>query len=236
VNNADAFEDVWLNEGLSHIAEELLYYRVSLLAPRRNISASTIQADQTSVNNFNNYQGDNFGRYEVFLGKPSQTSVYAGNDSLETRGATWNLLRYLADHRGSSDADTWMLLDNTKLTGQQNIASVFGSNYMTQIRDWATSVFSDDIAGVTDARFLEPSWNMRSIFPRLVSSSGVPLNRFPLAVVPLTDVAPSNLSVSAGGAAYLRFSVPAGSQASIDWSSGGLPVSPLMQFTVVRSR
>lgn len=236
VNNADAFEDVWLNEGLSHIAEELLYYRVSLLAPRRNISASTIQADQTSVNNFNNYQGDNFGRYEVFLGKPSQTSVYAGNDSLETRGATWNLLRYLADHRGSSDADTWMLLDNTKLTGQQNIASVFGSNYMTQIRDWATSVFSDDIAGVTDARFLEPSWNMRSIFPRLVSSSGVPLNRFPLAVVPLTDVAPSNLSVFAGGAAYLRFSVPAGSQASIDWSSGGLPVSPLMQFTVVRSR
>jgi len=236
VNNADAFEDVWLNEGLSHIAEELLYYRVSHLAPRQNISASVIQADQTSVNNFNNYQGDNFGRYEIFLGKPSQTSVYAGNDSLETRGATWNLLRYLADHRGSSDADTWSLLDNSKLTGQANIASVFGSNYMTQIRDWATSVFSDDITGNADARFVESSWNMRSIFPRLVSSSGVPLNRFPLAVVPLSDAAPANLSVFAGGAAYLRFTVPAGSQASIDWSAGGLPVSPLMQFTVVRSR
>jgi hypothetical protein len=236
VNNADAFEDVWLNEGLSHIAEELLYYRVAHLAPRQNISASVIQADQTSVNNFNNYQGDNFGRYELFLGKPSQTSVYAGNDSLETRGATWNLLRYLADHRGSSDADTWMLLDNSKLTGQANIASVFGSNYMTQIRDWATSVFSDDITGNTDTRFLEPSWNMRSIFPRLVSGSGVPLNRFPLAIVPLSDAAPANLSVFAGGAAYLRFTVPAGSQASIDWSAGGLPVSPLMQFTVVRSR
>jgi len=236
VNNADAFEDVWLNEGLSHIAEELLYYRVSHLAPRQNISASVIQADQTSVNNFNNYQGDNFGRYEIFLGKPSQTSVYAGNDSLETRGATWNLLRYLADHRGSSDADTWMLLDNARLTGQANIASVFGSNYMTQIRDWATSVFSDDITGNTDTRFLEPSWNMRSIFPRLVSGSGVPLNRFPLAVVPLSDAAPANLSVFAGGAAYLRFTVPSGSQASIDWSAGGLPVSPLMQFTVVRSR
>ena len=236
VNNADAFEDVWLNEGLSHIAEELLYYRVSGLSPRRNISASTIQADQTSVNNFNNYQGDNFGRYEIFLGKPAQTSVYAGNDSLETRGATWNLLRYLADHRGSSDGDTWMLLDNSKLTGQANLASVFGSNYMTQIRDWATSVFSDDITGVSDARFLEPSWNMRSIFPRLVSPSGVPLNRFPLALVPLVDGAPINLSVIAGGEAYLRFSVAAGSQASIDWSAGGLPVSPLVQFTVVRSR
>jgi hypothetical protein len=162
--------------------------------------------------------------------------VYAGNDSLETRGATWNLLRYLADHRGSSDADTWMLLDNSKLTGQANLASVFGSNYMTQIRDWATSVFSDDITGVSDARFLESSWNMRSIFPRLVSPSGVPLNRFPLAVVPLVDGAPMNVSVIAGGEAYLRFSVAAGSQASIDWSAGGLPVSPLVQFTVVRSR
>jgi hypothetical protein len=107
---------------------------------------------------------------------------------------------------------------------------------MTQIRDWATSVFADDIAGVTDARFLEQSWNMRSIFPRLVNGAGVPLNRFPLAVVPLSDASPANVSVFAGGAAYLRFTVPAGSQASIDWSTGGLPVSPLMQFTVVRSR
>jgi hypothetical protein len=113
---------------------------------------------------------------------------------------------------------------------------VFGSNYMTQIRDWATSVFSDDITGVADARFLESSWNMRSIFPRLVSPSGVPLNRFPLSVVPLVDGAPINVSIIAGGEAYLRFSVAAGSQASIDWSAGGLPVSPLVQFTVVRSR
>jgi hypothetical protein len=237
VNNADAFEDIWLNEGLSHIAEELLYYRVAHLTPRQNINTNIIRSDPpTSINNFNNYQGDNFGRFEVFLGKPSQTSVYAGNDSLETRGATWNLLRYLADHRGSSDADTWMLLDNAKTTGQQNIANVFGANYMTQIRDWATSVFSDDITGVTDARFLESSWNMRNIFPALVSPSGVPLNRYPLAIVPLSDAAPANLSVFAGGAAYLRFTVPAGTQASIDWSAGGLPVSPLVQFTVVRSR
>src|SRR4029079_8642217 len=29
VNDADDFEEVWLNEGLSHIAEELLFYRTS---------------------------------------------------------------------------------------------------------------------------------------------------------------------------------------------------------------
>jgi hypothetical protein len=42
--------------------------------------------------------------------------------------------------------------------------------------------------------------------------------------------------VNAGGVAYLRFTVPAGGQASIDWTSSGLPVSPFFQFTVVRTR
>lgn len=236
-NNADAFEDVWLNEGLSHIAEELLYYHVAGLTPRQNITTAIIGSTPAQVNAFNNYQGDNTGRYEIFLGKPNQTSVYAGNDSLETRGATWNLLRYLADHRGTTgDADTWKQLDNTALTGQQNIAHVFGTNYLTQIRDWATSVFADDLAGQTDVRFSQPSWNYRQIFPRLVDNNGNPLNQYPLAVVPLSDAAPANVSIDAGGAAYIRFSVPANTSGSINWSTNGLPVSPLIQFSVVRSQ
>ena len=229
-------EDVWLNEGLSHIAEELLYYHVAGLAPRQNITASVLGATQASVDAFNNYQGDNFGRYEIFIGMPSQTSVYAGNDNLETRGATWNLLRYLADHRGTSDADTWQKLVNTTLTGQANLASVFGADYLTQIRDWATSVFTDDEPGVTDPKYLESSWNMRDIFPHLVNSQGTALGKFPLQVAPLADGSPVNSSVDAGGAIYVRFHVAPASQASIDWSAGSGPVSALMQFTVMRSR
>jgi hypothetical protein len=237
VNDAFDFEEVWLNEGLSHIAEELLYYHVSGNAPRQNINTTTLRSGgQASVDAFNNYQGSNIGRFEEFLGKPSQTSVYGDNDELETRGATWDLLRYLADHRNASDAQTWQALVNAKVSGQQNLAGVFGADYLTQIRDWATSVFSDDIPGVTDARFLEQSWNMRDIFPNLVNGSGQRLGKYPLQVVPLADAAPANVSIVAGGEAYIRFSVPAGTSASIDWTSGGLPVSPLMQFTVVRTR
>ena len=235
VNNANAFEDTYLNEGLSHIAEELLYYHVANLAPRQNINAAIVRVNKASVDAFNNYQGDNTGRYEVFLGKPNQTSVYGGNDSLETRGATWSLLRYLADHRGASDADTWQRLDNAKTAGKQNLIDVFGADLMTQIRDWATSVFADDLPGQNDVRFSQPSWNYRDIFPHL-SSGGVALARYPLAVIPLADPAPVNVSVNAGGAAYIRFHVPAGASASIDWASGGSPVNALMQFTVVRSR
>lgn len=234
VNTQSDFpEVVWLNEGLSHIAEELAFYKASGLAPRQNIDFNAA-VNVSSI--FTSYQGSNFGRYQEFLAAPAQTSPYADNDDLNTRGATWNMLRYLADHKGSSDGTTWFQLVNSNDTGQVNLSGVFGTNYLTQIRDWATSVFSDDVPGVTDARFLEQSWNMRSIFPHLASNSGGALNKFPLTVVGLSDASPASLLVDAGGVAYLRFTVAAGGQASIDWTSAGLPVSPFFQFTVVRTR
>ena len=230
---ADFPEVVWLNEGLSHIAEELLFYKAANLAPRQNIDLNAARAVSTT---FSSYQGSNFGRFNEFLSKPSQTSPYANNDDLNTRGATWYLLRYLADHKGASDGTTWSQLVNANEVGQANLSKVFGSNYLTQIRDWATAVFADDVPGQTDARFQEQSWNMRSIFPGLSNGSGGALNRYPLTVVPLSDATPASLLINAGGVAYIRFSVAAGGQASIDWASAGLPVSPFFQFTVVRTR
>jgi len=237
INNADFFETVWMNEGLSHVAEELLYYRVSGLAPRQNIDIATVRAN--SVDNFNEFQADNIGRFEVFIEKPTKTNVYGDNDSLETRGATWNLLRYLADHRGTADGDVWKQLVNTTLTGQQNLANVFGADYMTMISNWSTSVFSDDVAGVSDARFLEPSWNMRSLFPQLCVDSRTPCTKlgiYPIAMTSLINNQASTQSVVAGGSSYIRFSVPAGSQATVDWSTGGFPVTPFVRFSVVRTR
>jgi hypothetical protein len=231
--SSDYPEAVWLNEGLSHIAEELLFYKATHLAPRQNID---LNAARTVPDQFAQFQGSNFGRYDEFLSEPAQTSPYADNDDLNTRGATWNLLRYLADHHGTGDGQTFFQLTNGPDTGQVNLSHVFGADYLTQIRDWATSVFSDDVTGLTDARFLEQSWNMRSVFPGLSNGNNQALGKFPLSVVPLSDAQPANLLVNAGGVAYLRFTVPAGSQASIDWTSSGLPVSPFFQFTVVRTR
>ena len=113
-------------------------------AEHRRVSA--IDAHAASIDAFNNYQGDNNGRFELFIGKPSQTSVYGGNDSLETRGATWHMLRYLADHRGAIGRRHVDAAREHEADAAIAICrDVFGANYMTQIRDWATSVFSDDV-------------------------------------------------------------------------------------------
>src|SRR5206468_4119204 len=116
-NNANDFEEVWLNEGLSHIAEELLYYKASGLTPRQNIDATSVRSSQQRVDAVNNYQLSNLGRYTTFLDAPSTTSPYAPNDSLKTRGATWGLLRYLADHQGTGDGIVWKQLVDSPTTG-----------------------------------------------------------------------------------------------------------------------
>ncbi len=70
ITNANAFEEGWLDEGLAHIAEELLFYRESNLAPRANINLATLRTNQLTVNAFNEDMATNKGRYRRFLLKP----------------------------------------------------------------------------------------------------------------------------------------------------------------------
>ena len=221
---ATDFEETWLNEGLSHVAEELLFYRVSGLAPRANLDAPTIRSSSTSVAAFNNYQSDNFGRYREFLLSPTKYAPYSDNDSLETRGATWAFLRSSADKLAATDADTWFRLVNSTTTGFANLRNVFGSTLTTQFRDWSTSVLTDDLSGVA-ATYQQPSWNYRSVFAAL-SSAG-----FPIATVAMTTGTRS-VSLVAGAAAYTRFAVTSGGTASVSWTSP----SALVQFTLVRTK
>ena len=222
---ATDFEETWLNEGLSHIAEELLFYRVSGLAPRQNITASTIRSSAALVNAFNDYQSDNFGRYGSFLGSPSKYSVYADNDSLATRGATWAFLRDAADRKASSDGTIWFSLVNSTTTGMANLRNVFGTGVLNQIRDWGTSVLSDDVTGV-DAAYQQPSWNFRSMFAALNNSTV-----FPLSTVSLST-ATRSVTLVGGATSYLRFAVASGGTANVQWST---PPSTV-QFTLVRTK
>jgi hypothetical protein len=210
---------------LSHIAEELLFYRVSGLTPRGDLDASAIRSSSAYVNAFNDYVSDNFGRYREYLLSPSKFSVYSDNDSLETRGATWAFLRDAADRKAASDGDTWFRLVNSTTTGMANLRAVFGNGVLNQVRDWGTSVLTDDMAGV-DAAYQQPSWNFRSIFAALTSSTV-----FPVATVALATGTKS-VTLVGGATSYVRFSVASGSTASVQWSTP--PTS--VQFTLVRTK
>ena len=225
VNNADDFEEVWLNEGLSHIAEELLFYRASGLPSRSNINATTITASSRRIDAFNQHQVGNVGRYTLFLEGPEASSPYADNDSLSNRGAIWSFLRYAADRKATTDGTIWQQLVNARTTGIPNLTAVFGADVVNWVRDWSISAYTDDFTS-TSSTFQQPSWNFRSIYPRLG------ITTFPIHLLPLTNAVQSTQTLSGGGAMYTVFGVPAGVTAGLAWSV----TAPAVAISIVRTK
>ena len=212
----EEFEVTWLNEGLSHIAEELLFYREANLTPRQNIDTIRIRSSATIRNAFNNDMSSNTSRYRSFLVAPSDNSPFRDDDSLETRGATWNLLRYLADRKAGVDATTWQALVNTTRVGLPNLAAVFGSDIASKVRDWNVSHYTDDVTSGLPAEHLQPSWDWHSVFKALAGSG----KAYPLDVKTLTGGAASGTLIG-GAAAYYRFSIPANASATLTLTAPG---------------
>jgi len=211
----EAFEDTWLNEGLSHIAEELLFLHIAGLTSRQNIDTLRLRSSETIRNSFNNDMLSNAGRYRTFLVAPSENSPFRDDDSLETRGATWNLLRYLADRKGGTETATWQALVNTAKTGLANLSTVFGSDIASKVHDWNVSHYTDDVVSGLPAEHTQPSWNWHGIFKALY-----PGQAYPLQVKTLTAGSASGTLIG-GAAAYYRFSVPAGTSATVTLAAPG---------------
>ena len=229
VNNASAYEEVWLNEGLSHIAEELLYYRVSGNRPKMNIDLPLARSSQAQLDAINAYQIQNLGRLSLYMAAPETHSPYAQNDDLETRGATWQLLRYAADRKGGEERNTWFALVNSTTVGQANFNAVFG-NIIGMTRDWAVAQIADDAGLPVAAIYMHPSWNFRSLLPALNSG------KFPLLTRPLASGTPVEITLRGGGAGYVRFRVPAGVAASVESLSSGQPVPASVDLMLLRTQ
>lgn len=233
---ATDFETVWLAEGLSHIAEELLYYRESGKPTRQNLADSTIRRrNGVSDPTYGFWKMDassNFQRLLGYLRAPGANSPIANNDELPTRGATWSFLRYAADRLGPSDGTIWQRFDDATVTGMQTLQSVFGSDPIPLLRDWTLANYLDDLGVSADARYQHKSWNFRDIY----ANTFVNITTFPLRITGLTDNALTALATLGGSASYARFTVPAAREGLLTFSSGGGAPNPAMQFVVVRTR
>jgi len=236
VNHAPSIaEDVWLNEGLSHIAEELVFYRASKLGPRQNIGSLQISAGTQARMALEAYQMGNVGRYLQFLRAPDSNSPLASNDLVATRGASWAFLRYVADRAGAIDGDLWRRLVDSRSTGVVNLDAALSGAGMTTLgalRDWSVAVAADDNAtGVSLTPALQQaSWNFGSALPELGF-------QFPLIPPSLVDGLFSSMPLRSGGSVYLRFGVPANGEALLQVTGGGgAPPQPGVRLTVLRIR
>jgi hypothetical protein len=228
VNDAETFEEVWLNEGLSHIAEELVYYQVSGNTRGSNIDLPRVQSSSAQLSAVNTYMVQNLGRLITYLRATEANSPYAPNDKLETRGATWQLLRYAADRAGGDERARWRAMVNAQNAGQANFNAAFGS--ITSLsRDFAVAQYLDDTNVPSTPAFMFPSWNFRSLLP--VLNGGV----YPLVVRSLVS-APLDLNLFGGGASYVKFGVAAGATASVSATTAGQPPAASVEFTLIRTQ
>ena len=232
VTDAPAFEDTWLDEGLAHIAEELLFYRASGLAPRSGLTAAAVGVSDRARSAFHEHATGNIGRLQSFLEAPESSSPFADDDELETRGATWSFLRYAADRLNGKETDLWQRLVGSKAAGRANLqAALGGANLDEWARDWAVATYADRQAPGLDARFTQPSWNFRDIFAATTTASA-----YPLVTRTLADGRAEHLTLNAGSAGYLRFAVPQGREASLRLRDEGAPLPPSVRLAVVRTK
>jgi hypothetical protein len=231
---AAPIEEVWLNEGLSHVAEELLFYRVAGLQPRQNIGPAQLQSGTPARAAFDKYQSGNFSRYTQYLASPTFATPIANDDALGTRGATWAFLRYLADRAFTADGDFWSRVVQSELTGIRNVEAALGAKgsgltFLGTMADWAVSVFTDDRLQ-TESAFQQASWDFAGGIPAVGMTDH-------LDPAVLTHGISNQVSIKAGGTAYMRFGVSQNQEALVQVTGPNNSVLPQgLRLTIVRTK
>jgi hypothetical protein len=228
-----AFEDTWLNEGLSHTAEELLFYRASGLQPRSNLGLADLQAGGSRVlDAVNAHHLSNILRFERYLRDPSAHSPFDEEDTLEARGAAHQFLRYAADRRGGNDAGFLRALVDASNGGVANLADRLGGEEVLHdwLADWTVAAYADARVPGLEARHRLLSWSHPSLFQQLR------IQPYPIRTRPLSPDTPLEVELVGGGAAHLRFGVSGGEGAVIRISQGQTHPSPSIRFTLLRTR
>ena len=226
-------EEVWLNEGLSHIAEELLFFRASGSGPRLNIGGGQLALGSPMRFAFDAYGRSNVARYREYQRAPESNSPLASDDGLATRGATWSFLRYLADRVRPSDGDFWRKLVNSRTTGTVNLDGALagtGVTTLSGLRDWSISVLTDDNPATTEPTLQQLSWNLITAMP--VLGGGL---TFGLSPHVLANQLSTGLGLFGGGSGYLRFLVQQNQEALIRVTAfGGGPLPGGIKLSIVR--
>lgn len=156
-------ENVWLNEGLSHFAEEL---GGRLLGDGPGQGGSSSRLVQFAIR-------DIYNANEYLLNPEAHFLITPGNStgSIEERGANWLFVRWIADHYASDTLGTSLTrqLVGTAMLGGANVAAATGRPMSELIPLWQLANYLDNLAGFTpvDPRLEYPSWNFRHIYDTL---------------------------------------------------------------------
>ena len=231
-------EEVWLNEALSHFAEELGGRQI----PDPECTADSFTSCRSQ------YSGGNIvDAYDYLKNTESQFMVFpsSSNGTLEERGAVWLFLRWVLDHFSGADSilatATTRALDATNQTGVANITAVTGGDFTQMVPRWLMAAYLDDGADLpfeSTGWLRFKSWGLRGIWTDPRNAQVFPAG-FPL--VPTSLGASSSISgtLRAGSGRHFLLQQPASGAAwdvQVLRSSAGAQLDAALQarFGLVR--
>jgi hypothetical protein len=150
-------EDTWLNEGLSHFAEEL---------GGRKIPSTECPVSGSCVQDF--IQGDLANAFDYLAAPEDHFLIEPGSSSAELaeRGANWLFVRWLIDHFASDTlegTDLTRRLVATRLVGAANVESQTGTRLDVLLPEWQMTNYLDDLPEYqqVSSRLRYKTWNFR---------------------------------------------------------------------------
>lgn len=230
-------EELWLNEGLSHVAEELgsLLYERDPGQPRSTPAQIFPDSSQGFIN------GDMRNAYN-YLRRPTNTSVTLtqGGATLEERGAAWLFLRWLGDQKGDG---IFRRLVETSLTGVRNVEDKAGEPFPRMFGDFSIAAYAyDGLNGVPanalPERYRFLSRDFRLIFKRFFDVGGDDFDRvFPIVATPFAPGASVFNAMVPGTATWYELRTGTAPRVTLNFGpNGATPFDPALgaQVTVLR--
>jgi hypothetical protein len=177
-------QDVWLNEGLSHLAEEVVGHAVNGFEPGTSLGADELLASQERVDVFNKYYLNNWYNLSQYLKAPADTAALLNaSDPLDfntfrMRGAAWSFVRYLLDRfddgSATESARVRALIASSSADSRDAVTQVFGEPFERLATQWSTMLVSTDRDDVSpNAELQLQSYQLRDV---LESRVGLAVN------------------------------------------------------------
>lgn len=212
-------EAVWLDEGLSHFAEDLNGRVLKGLNETGNYTFEQLTSNGSQTNDYNAFFYQNFARLLRYVQNPgpnAPTSQYA-DSSLADRGAAWALLRYTADHYAPG-GDVKAFVKSLVPGPDTGVVNLLGKtttvSFDSLVAGWMVANYTDDFGTANlPARYTYKTYNIRNN----VARNNPPTQTFPLFVTDVQGGSQTATGYQARSASghYFRLTRVAGAPARI---------------------
>jgi hypothetical protein len=188
-----AAAEVWVNEALSHTAEEVVGHAATGFSPGSELGPAELLSGPV-FDLFIEYYSGNFINLGQYLLAPADTAALLnsqdplGQNTFRMRGAGWSFVRYVLDRLGTPATEwqkTRQLITDGATDSRQAITNVFGVPFNELAADWAAMLNvedRDDLGGPPRPTLALTSYQLRAMYEASSTFGGqyplMPADRF----------------------------------------------------------